>query len=82
MVTSLNQACSPLRRQGIRLFWPMTRFGVIATIAFIRIRSSGVRSSEGSSRLRVKSHRCALVKLVQNYWEIHGQLNRAWSLFS
>jgi hypothetical protein len=34
MVTSLNHLCSPWRRQGILLFWPITRFRVIATIAF------------------------------------------------
>src|ERR1700746_1028790 len=37
IVTSLNHLCSPRRRQGILLFCPITRFRVIATIAFILV---------------------------------------------
>src|ERR1700751_4914590 len=36
IVVSLNHFCSPGRSHGILFFFPITRFLVIATIAFIR----------------------------------------------
>src|ERR1700750_3155707 len=76
MVASLNHFCSPARRHGIWLFRPITRFRVMATIAFMDRHLQGATGwLDGDwrfdSRVRIVTNKLDIfvAKILQPIWD-------------